>query len=135
MRSKGLSPQTMAKTCPFLIHICVSDPSGSRQQQPYRVYWSRPGVSAGPTPDQAGQGPPGLHGVRPRRTTKPNPQQKLLRQHTASCSGETPAPVEPRSPPRRCPSAAQLRPGAESRPRSPLSQIQQCLAFLKGPRE
>lgn len=67
MRSKGLSPQTMGKTCPFPIHIWVSDPSGSRQQQLHRVYWSRPGCLQDPhrPPADPGRGRPGSTGMGP----------------------------------------------------------------------
>lgn len=103
MRSKGPSPQTMGKTCRFPIHIWLSDPSGSRQQQPYRVYWSRPGVLAGAPPGRAGQGPPGHHGDRSRLAAPRHPKPK------------PPAKAAPRPTRLRAPATHQPRPGPSPR--------------------
>lgn len=127
MRSEGPSRQTMGKACPFPIHIWVPDPSGSRQQQPHRVYWSRPGVFAGPPrPSQAGavRTP---RGRAPSGGTAPpeakTPRKSRAATDTASCSGDAPAPAGPRSPPRGCPGPAHRPPGVESRPRSLLPRF------------
>lgn len=104
MRSKGPSPQTMGKTCPFPIHIWVSDPSGSRQQPHYRVYWNHrgPGVfvviltlveSGGGRAGTTGTGPVWRHCADPYK----NFRGSRAATDSASCSGRTSASAGPRS--------------------------------------